>query len=327
MMQCCHLIYDKIKVEVDMTQGPGPSLIPLTKLTLGEILSGSLNSLRRMPKTLLGIGLFSGFIVGISTVMASALVVRNGESLELPQIPNPASTINQEQLEEIITAFGPTLRIAIVTALVLFVVQTITSGMFTHIIGNAIIGKKINASESWIKTKPQLRRIIGVSLVAFLFPILALISGVSIGVALTGISSLFVFVGLGLGLVGAIYVWISLYVIVPTLVLEDTTFRGAIRRSFYLAKGNIFRVLGIGIIGFITSQAISIVVSTPFALFAQTGATQDPTTSSIFLSSMGSIVGYAFMLPFVATFTTLLYTDLRIRKENLATELNKATNQ
>jgi uncharacterized membrane protein len=127
--------------------------------------------------------------------------------------------------------------------------------------------------------------------------------------------------------VGAIYVWISLYVIVPTLVLEDTTLKGAIKRSFYLAKGNILRVFGIGIMGIITSQAISIVVSTPFALFAQTGADQDPTTSSVFMSTMGSVIGYTFMLPFVATFTTLLYTDLRIRKENLATDLNKAANQ
>jgi uncharacterized membrane protein len=259
--------------------------------------------------------------------MASAVFVRNGESLELPQIPNPSSTINQEQLEELLTALGPTLRIAVVTTLVLFVVQTISSGMFTHIIGNAIIGKKINAAESWAKTKPQLGRIIVVSLISFLFPILAIIAGSSIGVALTGISNLFVFVGLGIGLVGAIYVWISLYVIVPTLVLEDTTLKGAIKRSFYLAKGNILRVFGIGIMGIITSQAISIVVSTPFALFAQTGADQDPTTSSVFMSTMGSVIGYTFMLPFVATFTTLLYTDLRIRKENLATDLNKAANQ
>lgn len=310
-----------------MTQGPGPNLIPLTKLTLGQILSGSLNSLRRMPKTLLGIGLFSGFIIGIATVMASALFVRNGESLEIPQIPDPSSTITQEQIEELITALGPTLRIAVVTTLVLFIVQTITAGMFTHIIGNAIIGKRINSAESWAKTKPQLGRIIGVSLLTYLFPILAIVAGASIGVALTGISNSFVFVGLGTGLVGAIYIWISLYVIVPTLVLEDTTFKGAIKRSFYLAKGNILRVFGIGIMGIITSQAISIVVSTPFALFAQTGADQDPTTSSVFMSTMGSVIGYTFMLPFVATFTTLLYTDLRIRKENLATDLNKAANQ
>ena len=81
------------------------------------------------------------------------------------------------------------------------------------------------------------------------------------------------------------------------------------------------------IMGIITSQAISIVVSTPFALFAQTNATEDPTTSSIFMSSMGSILGYTVMLPFIAAFTTLLYTDLRIRKENIATDLDKAKNQ
>jgi Sec-independent protein secretion pathway component TatC len=69
------------------------------------------------------------------------------------------------------------------------------------------------------------------------------------------------------------------------------------------------------------------VVSTPFALFAQSNATEDPTTSSIFMSSMGSILGYTVMLPFIAAFTTLLYTDLRIRKENIATDLDKAKNQ
>jgi glycerol-3-phosphate acyltransferase PlsY len=90
---------------------------------------------------------------------------------------------------------------------------------------------------------------------------------------------------------------------------------------------NTFRVLGIGIMGIITSQALSIVVSTPFALFAQSDVTQDPTTSSIFMSSMGSILGYTVMLPFIAAFTTLLYTDLRIRKENIATDLDKAKNQ
>ena len=83
-MQCCHPICDKIKVEVDMTQGPGPNLIPLTKLTLSEILSGSLNSLRRMPKTLLGIGLFSGFIIGLSNIIATCMEVLAGSTEATP---------------------------------------------------------------------------------------------------------------------------------------------------------------------------------------------------------------------------------------------------
>ena len=310
-----------------MTQGPGPNLIPLTKLTLSEILSGSLNSLRRLPKTLLGIGLFSGFIVGLSNILASALVVQNGESLEMPALPNPSSVITPQQIEELIQALTPTLKVAVITSIVLFIVQTISAGMFTHIVGNAIIGKKINAAESWKKTQPQLRRIVVLSIISFLLPTSAVVIGLLIGVSLSGNSPLLVFVGLGLGLVAAIYLWIGLYVSIPTLVLEDSKLTTAFKRSFYLAQTNFFRTLGIGIMGIITSQAISIVVSTPFTLFAQTNSTQGPTTSSIFMSSMGSILGYTFMLPFIASFTTLLYTDLRIRKENIATELDKAKNQ
>jgi hypothetical protein len=326
-MQCCHPICDKIKVEVDMTQGPGPNLIPLTKLTLSEILSGSLNSLRRMPKTLLGIGLFSGFIIGLSNIIATALVVQNGETLKMPVLPNPGDVITQQQIQELVSALAPTLKVGVVTAIVLFFVQSVTAGMFTHIIGNAIIGKKINAAESWQKARPQMSRVIALSIVSFLLPSAAIFIGLFIGVALSGINSILVFVGLGMGLAAAIYCWIGLYVSIPALVLEDSKLIVAFKRSFYLARTNTFRILGIGIIGIITSQAISIVVSTPFALFAQTDISQDPTTSSIFMSSMGSILGYTVMLPFVAAFTTLLYTDLRIRKENIATELDKAKNQ
>ncbi len=310
-----------------MTQGPGPNLIPLTKLTLNEILSGSLNSLRRMPRTLLGIGLFSGFIIGLSNIIATALVVQNGETIAMPELPSPSQVITQQQIQELVTALAPTLKVGVVTAVVLFFVQAVTAGMFTHIVGNAIIGKKINSTESWQKTRPQMIRVIGLSIISFLLPISAIFTGLLIGVALSGINSILVFVGLGVGLAAAIYFWIGLYVSIPILVLVDSKLIVAFKRSFYLARTNTFRILGIGIIGIITSQAISIVVSTPFALFAQTSATENPTTSSIFMSSMGSILGYTVMLPFIAAFTTLLYTDLRIRKENLATDLEKAKNQ
>jgi hypothetical protein len=245
----------------------------------------------------------------------------------MPVLPNPTDVITQQQIQELVTALAPTLKVGVITAVVLFFVQAVTAGMFTHIVGNAIIGKKINATESWQKTRPQLMRVIILSIISFLLPTTALFIGLFIGVALSGVNSILVFVGLGIGLAAAIYCWIGLYVSIPTLVLEDSKLFPVLKRSFYLVNNNVFRVLGIGIIGIITSQAISIVVSTPFALFAQSDITQDPTTSSIFMSSMGSILGYAVMLPFIASFTTLLYTDLRIRKENIATELDKAKNQ
>lgn len=306
-----------------MTQGPGASLIPQRNLTLSEILSGSFNCLRRMPKTLLGIGLFSGFFIGISNILTSALVVKSGESLILPEIPNPASVITQEQIEELVNALAPTLKVGLITSLALFFVQAISAGMFIHIVSNGISGVKISVTESWEKTRPQLGRIVGLSVVSFLLPTISIVIGLLIGVALSGISSLLVFVGLGIGLGAAIYLWIGLQVSIPALVLEETKLKIALKRSFFLVKGNFFRVLGIGLMGVITSQALSIVVSTPFTILGAAGATEDPTTSAIFMSSMGSIIGYAFMLPFIAAFTTLLYTDLKFRKENIVTDLAK----
>ena len=128
-----------------MTQGPGASLIPQRNLTLSEILSGSFNCLRRMPKTLLGIGLFSGFIIGISNIMTSALVVKSGESLILPEIPNPASVITQEQIEELVNALAPTLKVGLITSLALFFVQAISAGMF-------IVGKNSTTIRSNCRT-------------------------------------------------------------------------------------------------------------------------------------------------------------------------------
>ena len=68
---------------------------------------------------------------------------------------------------------------------------------------------------------------------------------------------------------------------------------------------------------------VSIVPFIDCGILGAVGATEDPTTSSIFMSSMGSIIGYAFMLPFIAAFTTLLYTDLKFRTENIVTDLAK----
>ena len=72
-----------------MTQGPSQNLIPLTQLSLSEMLGGALNSLRRMPKTMLGIGLFAAFIIELSSLLVSALIIRGGGDLSAPQLPEP----------------------------------------------------------------------------------------------------------------------------------------------------------------------------------------------------------------------------------------------
>ena len=315
-----------------MTQGPSQNLIPLTKLSLNEMLSGSINAIRRMPKTMLGIGLFAAFVVELSSITISALIIRNGGDLTAPQLPEPTGNFSQEELQDLFNALLPSLQVAIFGAVVLFFVQLVSTTLFTHVVGNAITGRKINTAEAWQKSKPQIFRVFILSILGVIFPLLSIAVGVGIGLGLganiVGSFGLLVtFIGLGLGLFGAIYFWTGLYVSIPTLILEDSNVISSLKRSFFLARSSMFRVFGIGVIGVVISQAISIVVATPFTLFATAGSIENPDTTSVFLNSMGSIVGYTFMLPFMAAFTVLLYTDLRIRKENLANQLNQATNQ
>ncbi len=314
-----------------MTQGPGQNLIPLTQLSLSEILGGSLNALRRMPKTLLGIGLFSAFVIELSSLAVSALIIKNGGNLNSPELPEPTGSITQEQIQQLLTALIPSLQAAIFTAFVLFLVQVISTSLFTHVIGNAITGKRITTQEAWIKSKPQLFRVLILSLLGIIFPSICLLGGfgigLSLGTSLSGTFGIFLtFTGLGLGLFGAVYFWTGLYVSIPALILEDQKVFVAIKRSFFLARNSMFRVFGVGLIGVITSQALSIVVSTPFTLFSQAQNLESPDTTSVFFNSLGSITGYMVLLPFMATFTVLLYTDLRIRKENIANQLNQASN-
>lgn len=315
-----------------MTQGPSQNLIPLTQLSLSEMLGGALNSLRRMPKTMLGIGLFAAFIIELSSLLVSALIIRGGGDLTAPVLPEPTGTFDQEQIQELLNALIPSLQAAAFAAVVLFFVQLISTTLFTHVVGNAITGRKLNANEAWQKAKPQLFRVFLISLLGVILPLASLILGFAIGIGLgssiPGSFGVFItFTGLGIGLFGAIYLWTGLYVSVPTLILEDSLVFISLKRSFALSKSMMFRVFGIGLVGVIASQALSIVVATPFTLFASVGNLENPNTTSVFFNSMGSIMGYTVMLPFMAAFTVLLYTDLRIRKENLANQLNQAKNQ
>jgi len=312
-----------------MTQDSSPNLIPISKLSLNQILGASLSSLRRIPKVMLGTGLIAGFVVGISTIIITALLVRSGADLTINSLPDPTKTITQAQIEEFIKAITPTLIVAAITSIVLFFAQSITSVIFIHTINNAITGKKLTSSEALEKAKPQFLKFLGLSIISFFLPLLAVllifIAGLIIGNTIGGqIGSLVTISGLSAGIIVGIYIWVILSVAGPSLVLENSSIIVALKRSNFLIKNMFFRVLGISIVGIISAQAISIVASTPFSIFAGTSSEDGvASTSSVFLTALGSISGYTFMLPFAAAFTTFLYTDLKIRKEEPANQLSE----
>lgn len=121
------------------------------------------------------------------------------------------------------------------------------------------------------------------------------------------------------------YVVVRLLLVTQVIVLEDTGLFGALRRSWNLVKGAFWRVLGVLVLMSVLAQIIQIVVSLPFSMLSSAinAMSQDPTTivRNSIISSLISQLGLIIILPLSLSVYTLLYYDLRIRKEGFDMEL------
>lgn len=104
----------------------------------------------------------------------------------------------------------------------------------------------------------------------------------------------------------------------------------ALRRSYELVKGNWWRVSWITGVITLVLIGLQLVLGAPFALASSLVASDDATVLSTVLQFL-SVVPGAIVVPSVAAIaSTLLYYDLRVRKENydfttLSREMEKAT--
>jgi hypothetical protein len=129
--------------------------------------------------------------------------------------------------------------------------------------------------------------------------------------------------GVGLGTVLFIAPGVWLYVAwafaLPVLLVEGLRGRNALGRSFALVKGRWWKTFGTLVVGFILAAIISSLMQAVFLLGAVVGDDND--TVVLVLSALAGIVGLAISTPFQAALLTVLYFDLRVRKEGFDLEL------
>ena len=164
-----------------------------------------------------------------------------------------------------------------------------------------------------------------VAAVIFIVPI-ALIAAVafasSSGDSLWFLSFLLLLIPLGI----AVTVWVSVRLYFATLiaVVEGATPPTALRRSWTLTKGAFWRVLGrmllmsiiVSIVVGLLGGTISVVI-----MFATSVL---PWAVTAFLLALVSALVSGLAMPFSASYTSLMYVDERIRKENLGPVLAQA---
>ena len=116
-----------------------------------------------------------------------------------------------------------------------------------------------------------------------------------------------------------IWLYVSFAVAVPVLLTEGVKGRKALGRSKRLVEGRWWPAFAIILLGGLLTGIVSGVVSGLLEAASLTNA--DSNTVSIVTSTVGGTVASALTTPFSAAFVTVLYFDLRVRKEGFDLQL------
>ena len=303
---------------------PKPGIVPLRPLGVGELLDGALSLIRSNPRTVLGLAAV------ISAV--SALIQTAGLWISLRYLETMTPVVGSADEVDIaaeLTTLATGSIAQIVPALVAGFLQVLASGLFIVLVGAAVLGRRLDASQTWATLRPRLLRLVGVTLIISVGGLLAV--GLMIGsivalafaigpwAALPG-----VVIGLG-GTILLVYAYVKLAVASPALVMEGTGVLTSLSRSWVLVRRSWWRVLGILILAAVITSLLTTVVTVPVTLIATlVSGFSESLLPTVFASGVATLVAGIITLPFSAAVTGLLYIDLRMRREALDIELVSA---
>jgi hypothetical protein len=305
---------------------PKPGIIPLRPLSFGALLTAPFTMLRRAAG-ILGLSFLLQFVVLLvgGGVVAAVVFAGFGRVTDW-NAPNQQPLVAGAIVGSVLGGLA---------LLVLdFVVSALLQGIVVAGAARASLGEKPTVKGAWPQVKPRLGVLIWwtVLLGFAVIVVFAVLAGIVVlGVALGPVGiAVGVSVAILLGM-GAVVAWLWLFTklsLVPSaLVLEHSTLRTAMRRSWRLTDDFFWRTFGAqALVTIMLSIAINIITA-PISFLGQFGALLiDPngTGSGIavavlaqILTAVVSLLGGAVSALVVSTLVALLYLDLRMRKEGL----------
>jgi hypothetical protein len=310
-------------------QRPRPGIIPLRPISLGEILDGAFQAIRTNPRTMIGV---AAVIVAAATLLSSvpsaALLLDVGSSSLLTPGAQPA-------MDDIASFLTGLIRAQLPAYVVTLLATALVGALLTVCVSNAVLGVRTSSGALWQRVRPRLGAVLALAVITTLVSLAA--AGVFVApglvVALTGdpLTGVLLFVvGLLPAIVVSLWLFAKLGLAAPALLLEEQNAVRALQRSWALTRGSFWRVLGILFLTWVMTAIGAGIVSAPFALVSgivSTGMGGDQYSSfganlaQLLISGVGTILGGAVFYPFTAAVTTLLYLDLRMRREGLDVEL------
>lgn len=318
-------------------QGPPPAakpgVIPLRPLGVGEILDGAVSTMRTYWRTVLGISLAVAVFTEIIVILLQGLVLDDSASTDA--LDDPSATVG-----ELTRALGDTLLSSGVILLITLLGTIVATALLTMVTSRAVLGKSVTTAEAWQDAKPQLPRLIGLTLLLPLIGMAVVTAGSLPGVliAAAGASD----AGISLAVLGgfaalivAIWLLVRFSLASPALMLEKQGVKKSMTRSAKLVRGSWWRVFGIQLLAAVIANVVASIIVIPFTLiagalsgdgvtgFLDSGA-GDLGWTFLIISGVGSVIGSMLTFPITAGVTVLLYVDQRIRREALDLELARA---
>lgn len=208
------------------------------------------------------------------------------------------------------TEFWAVVAAAVVTGLAVYLASELaTAGSF-----RVVSGTYLNDETDW-------RDSVGFA-TARLGPLvwLTILSGLGMGAvaALGALLAVAVFPLLFLLVLGAVYLYGLWAVAVPALLFEDVRGTRALSRSRQLVRGRWWPVFGTILLATLLAGIVGNIIG---GIVTSVVASGDSDVVDAVGGAVGSIVSGIITTPFVAAVTTILYYDLRVRKEGFDLEL------
>lgn len=308
-----------------------PGVVPLRPLTLGEIYDGAFQAMRRNPAAMMG---SAALIVTIMTLLISVsqFLIADNLAFFATMDPNYAPTES-----ELASGFG-SLGLFTILALVLQLVGvSVLTGILVTALSQAVLGQRPTFGEVWRAARPRILPLLGLSLVFlvgyFVFSIAVFLPGILLSVAVGWAGAFLIIAGFFAWIAGLAWLFVRLALSAPTLVLERIGVFASMRRAWSLTRESFWRCLGIlllaGLIVGLAQGALSIPGYLASSVYGAANA-DDPMALAGFhpiqlvITGVTNIIALTIVYPFWAGVTSLLYIDLRMRREGLDIELARA---
>ncbi|MFF3063266.1 hypothetical protein ACFVQ3_01800 [Oerskovia sp. NPDC057915] len=301
-----------------------PGIIPLRPLSLGEVFDGAFGAIRANPKVMLGM---SATVIAVATILGLALgVLVSG--IFAPQIAQLEAELGAEAtgITESFPLFGAT----IASSLVLSLAMPVVNGILITSVGQSVIGRKATAGEVWAQARSRVWRLLGFSIlwslvigiVWFVYLLLTVLSftadvGLGVAVALLGLLAVLVFMA---------WFGVRTLLVPPAMVLEGQGFADGVKRGWTVSRGSFWRLLGIYLLAYVAVSFITSLVAQPFGLVG--GMLSIWSTFAMYaFVAVGTVVTGVVSAVFLAGVVSLLYIDVRMRREGLDVELTAAADE